>query len=754
VLVGGLRGSRSSSRDRVRPALLRHDVPLVIGFWVVAATGLSQVTGRVTDWFDMTDELRYERLAISIARTGSPLPRIHETVVRDLDQLYPLLIAPFFRHGTVSGDLHQAHIFGAWLMTSACIPAFLLARRVTGRTWAGWLIAIASLAIPWLIYSSFLLTETAAYPVFLWAMLAVQRAVALPSVRADLAAVLALTLAFFARTELLAFALVLPLAVLAAEFTAARGPLPRRSASALGRSLRTHPLLVAVYGSLAAAAAAFTALGGHVLGLSAYGQSVPTALLPAGFAQLSLGYVAQSAFGLGLLPFIVGFGWLLANAGLRATSRETQTFAFVGAATFTLLTLEVAKYSLGVGDVIYERFLFYFAPIMLLAFVCALLDRSWPRRCLLVPLGLVCAGFALQSQRAYTWRGGRVNPDTPISILYHPLVELGGSKPAMESMLVVAAALLSVLVLALGRRTEKGRAAAILIALAVGLLASETGYLYVRLFRTTGWSERPLTAPVPATLDWVDRTVGPNANVTVIPYPVSTDYFVNLDYWRDIEFWNKSVDRNVEYPDTGPYDFTGIWFPKLALTFDPRNGRANISPSDLVVQSVTDTRFQIAGNVQAQDNSANLIDADVPWRASFLTLHAYDDGWLKPHAPAIIRIFPSVGQRRPLTHYLYLQVWAPADIAERSFLVRSNLGAYRGAASGTHTTVVNSFPVCVPAAGYADVSVSSSADSAIPGDLSSLDGSLQTRTGSIYLADAAISNNLGGPCGDTGARHP
>src|SRR5262249_14665416 len=155
--------------------------------------------------------------------------------------LYPLLIAPLFSHGTVAFDIHQAHILDAWIMTSACIPAFLLARRVTGRTWAGWLLALASLTIPWLIYSSFLMTEVVAYPVFLWAFLAVQRTVAAPSVRADLVALVALAAAFLARTEFAGLIVVLPLAVVAAELTSpSTEPWRRRAAVGLRRSVRTH----------------------------------------------------------------------------------------------------------------------------------------------------------------------------------------------------------------------------------------------------------------------------------------------------------------------------------------------------------------------------------------------------------------------------------------------------------------------------------------------------------------------------------
>ena len=44
-------------------------VALFLG-WV-----LSLATTRVKNWFVMTDELYYERLAVSVAQTGSLLPR-------------------------------------------------------------------------------------------------------------------------------------------------------------------------------------------------------------------------------------------------------------------------------------------------------------------------------------------------------------------------------------------------------------------------------------------------------------------------------------------------------------------------------------------------------------------------------------------------------------------------------------------------------------------------------------------------------
>ena len=47
--------------------VLRLELP-VLAIWLVAGAGLAQVTQRVVDWFVMTDELLYERLAISVAQ--------------------------------------------------------------------------------------------------------------------------------------------------------------------------------------------------------------------------------------------------------------------------------------------------------------------------------------------------------------------------------------------------------------------------------------------------------------------------------------------------------------------------------------------------------------------------------------------------------------------------------------------------------------------------------------------------------------
>src|SRR6478735_7333096 len=250
-----------STLARVRNRLPMLPFLAVLAVWLAAGGIVSAFTSRVADWFVMTDELLYERLALSIARTHSPLPRVHTEVVSNINQLYPLVIAPVFRHGAILHGFHQAHVLNAFVMSSASIPAYLLARRLTSSKWLPFVVAVLTVTVPWITLSSFLLTEVVAYPAFVWALLAIQAAVARPSIGRDLLAVAAICVAVLARTQFYALAAVLP-AVLVADALVGRR---------LRTALREHIALVVVYvvGALAALALAAT---GHGL-LGTYSQT-------------------------------------------------------------------------------------------------------------------------------------------------------------------------------------------------------------------------------------------------------------------------------------------------------------------------------------------------------------------------------------------------------------------------------------------------------------------------------------------------
>ena len=83
-------------------------LPLVVLLWLALGSVLAVFTSKVADWFVMTDELLYERLAMSIARTHSPLPRVHtESGLEHQPALSRSLIAPVFRHGAILHGFHR-----------------------------------------------------------------------------------------------------------------------------------------------------------------------------------------------------------------------------------------------------------------------------------------------------------------------------------------------------------------------------------------------------------------------------------------------------------------------------------------------------------------------------------------------------------------------------------------------------------------------------------------------------------------------
>src|SRR5688500_20285349 len=101
-------------------------VGLIAGIALALGFVLSLATTRVKNWFVMTDELYYERLAVSVAQTGSLLPRLHGELVSNVNQLYPILIAPLYGDGNVPASFADAHRLNAFLIATAAIPVFLL----------------------------------------------------------------------------------------------------------------------------------------------------------------------------------------------------------------------------------------------------------------------------------------------------------------------------------------------------------------------------------------------------------------------------------------------------------------------------------------------------------------------------------------------------------------------------------------------------------------------------------------------------
>jgi len=701
----------------------------VLALWLGAGAIVSALTRRVADWFVMTDELLYERLALSIARTGSPLPRVHTEIVSNVNQLYPLLIARAFHgpDGIVHG-LHDAHVMNAFIMTSAAIPAYLLARRVTSNAWLPFVVALGTVAVPWIALSSFLLTEVAAYPAFVWAVLAIQASLDRPSWRTDVLAVLGVALAVFARTQFYALALVLPLAVLALGLLA-------RNVRA---TLRSHATLIVLYAVGILLAIVLQAAGHSILGL--YSQTAHGNPLPLDLVRSAPAHLAVVALGSGVLPFLLGGAWIVSN--IRASeSRERNAFAVLAALTIVILTVEVASFNLRFGGgLVRERYLFYLTPVLLTAFAAALTAARWPRWSLAAPLAILAVGFWQAPLPVFE----KLNVDTPASILDNWLLRTMHGIDGARGFLVLAAvvvALVYVEASVLLRRTTLAVGMSVVL---LGALVAETAYAFDRLFAVDGTSGLPLTLDQSPVFAWVDRTITTNSEAVFAPYPVIRhDYWANAGFWWDLEFWNKSVDREAARPQEFSVTPDGS-FPKIDLRFDPRTGLANYDVDSYIAQAENDARFHVAGRALTAERGVSIVFPSRPWRADWVSYGLYPDGWTKPATTARIRVFSAPGQKRSVTRSLSLNLASPEDAAPRRVTVESNTG--RHALTVGSSTVTQAVTVCVPARGHADVALRANVASPIEG-LPTTAAALSTpRDAGVLVDRVELDETLGASC--------
>jgi hypothetical protein len=708
--------------------------------WLALAGGLALLTSQIADWYVMTDELLYERLAISIANLGSPLPQIHGELIGNVNQLYPLLLAPLFHDRLVPPALLDAHVLNAFVMSSACLPTFLLARAVTESRRLPYLVAGLSVCIPWIPLSSMLMTEVVAYPAFVWAVLAAHRAALSPRARNDVVMVVALGVATLARTQFLVLFLVVPIAfyVHGLAFTEAPSRLSRTRLA--GRKLvESHRPLTAAYALLLVAAVVLLAVGRLSRVLGTYSVTAEGNVLPSGMGRSLLEHLAPLGLGLGILPFVLGVAWLFTNV-VQPRAREQHAFAAIAVVTFAVLLVEVTSYDLRFGQGrLHDRYLFYVVPLVLIAFAAALRAERRPHWSLFISGTLMAVAFL----RVPVVRYEKFNVDSPVAVLNDALLDAGGTVDGARVLLGLATIVLVLLYFFAGAFLRRAQLTIVVLVFAVGAVTTETALAFNRLLTVDGTSGRPITLEQGGVFDWIDRKVGPTAKVTMVPYPILYgDYWENVAYWWNVEFWNASVQRAATYEQA----FTGTpeTFPTTELTFDRTTGRANVSPSVYAVQGIAEARFRLAGAELGEDRGVALMAVDRPWRAAWLTFDLYRDGWTVPKFVGKIRVFAAPGQKESLMRFLTISVRGPNDVPPRPFRIDSNASNWAAEAGEQPTS--KQISVCVPARGFADVQVHAPHYSPIYGDPRSEASFVSyARSGGVLVTGIALADETT-PC--------
>ena len=688
--------------------LLRFWPGLVVGGIVLGAGGLSAAfAARATHWSVMSDELQTAKLATSIADGLAILPQIHGERYGTLgQQLYPLLLSPLFASLGVPAAVHAAHIANGFLLASAAVPAYLLARDVTGSRVAGCVTAGLTAFVPWLVLSATLLTENAAYPAFVWGVLLCHRALVRPSGWRDAAAVGGLLLVYLARTQLFVLAVAFPIALLGHELSYVRRESGQTRLRALGgaarRAVSSHLLLAGVYLLGLAGVAALGAAGrlGDVFGN--YVGTLHGGLLPPGIWTSAAAHIGNVVVALGIAPFLLATAWGVVTV-LHPQRREAHAFALLMLLVVPLLVFEVASFDLRYtpGGFIQDRYLFYVAPLLAVGASAALLERERRKQeaALVLASSAPFAGLAW----AASFAAGTVIFWASPASAFHPALDAvsGWVEFSADSLVlwagVAIAAALALLLLQAPPLTGLAAVGAAVCALG----AFEAVYVFDR------YAVPATTLPrsIPATrADWVDAADPGRRAVTLVPSP-----YLAPEFWWDTEFWNGTV-RYVLRVDGDP---TFTPFPSRPLSIDPGTGRLRRDlPSDLLVETSVETRFHLAGTrTLAAAPPLVLSHVERPYRAEWTTTGADPDGWARPDRPVTVRVFPARG---PGLYELAVTVSPPPGLQRPVSVRLQSRDAARVATLRPGGAQQTGILVCVPARHPGEATLTAAGGGSLP----------------------------------------
>jgi hypothetical protein len=614
------------ARAGVVPALIT--LALVSSLLHVAAGWL-----RATPVY-FSDEYMYAELGRSLAESGLPLVRGELAPFPAL--VYPLLTAPGWLLGDVELSYRVIQFFGAVAMSLACVPVFLLARRLGLRSGVALALAAFTVAVPDMVYAGWLLAETVAYPLALVAVAAAASALARPTRRNQLLFVALAAAATGTRAQFAVLFFVYPLAV------ALQGLAERRFRATVRDQALTLGLLVAAFAVMAV-------LGpSRLLGMyrDVLGADVSPLLLAERMGSNALVLAYASAWL--LLPgAALGFGLALA----RPTSRLERAFAAFAVPLVIALLVEASLFA--TPDHVQERYAFYSLPLLALAFG-LYASRGWPLRLVHAALAavLLCVA-ALAPLTPYTAGDGKTH--SALLLAVGRLEALVGDSAGAALLAAALAGILLLIAIASSFRPPLGTPLVLVLALAfAGAGAAGATSFDLRN------ADLLRAAQLPPDPSWVDHAADGDVTMLRTPGGVRTEALEQL-------FWNPSVDRVALLPHAPQLD--AFHADEAAVARDGTiliGGRPADEPL-LVETRQSWVELSAARRVAATDGYALWEPAGRP-RLSLLLAGRYSDGWLAPGGD--VTVWPARADDR-VEGRLTLQLSAPDAVREMTFTFRS-----------------------------------------------------------------------------------
>jgi glycosyltransferase involved in cell wall biosynthesis len=487
-------------------------------FSAVFRYGLSR---RVVAPWIMVDELIYSELAKSFSETGHFL-------IRDVHHgaygfVYPALIAPAWRvFSSVPDAYAAAKAIGSVVMSLAAVPAYFLARRVV-RPVPALLAAALSVAVPSMMYTGTLMTETVFYPVFVCVALALMLMLERPTALRQLVLLALCLFAFVTRPQavvLVAAAATAPLLLMWFD----------------RRRLRMLRDFAPMYGVLAGGAVVVTivqiARGRSLFDLLGSYSVTGDAHYPVDqVLKWLLYHVADLDLYLGIVPFAA---LLLLAMCARQQDRQLRVFLAAALPLTIWLLVEVATFASAWSPRVQERNLFYVAPLFLTALV-AWIERGLPRPTRAAAAAAIVAAALPGALPYHRLIDASAESDT-LALL--PLWWLQQTVITMDTVAITVVA--ASIVVAIAFLTVSPRYALLLplVVLAWFAFATERIERFDHGFpkASIGALYQGITVPK---RDWIDRAVGREADVAFV-FSGARPTEQPLTLWEN-EFFNRSV---------------------------------------------------------------------------------------------------------------------------------------------------------------------------------------------------------------------
>ena len=589
-----------------RPARFAHARGLALArvtplHWLGAIVAASFVARTLSGWLRASpvyfpDEYIYSELGRSIADHGRPL--IRGTSAHFPALLQPVLTAPAWLVDDVETSYRLVQLMGAFAMSLAAVPVYLLARRVGLGAWLALGAAALALAVPDLLYATWILADPFAYPLALAALAAGVATLGRPSRSAQLAFVVFAGLATLARVQFV----VLPICFLVAAL--AVGLKERRVRAALAEQRLTFGLFALALVPLVIAGPS---------GLLGYYHGV----LDLHLNVLSIGKWAAAD----TMLVLYSCGWILAPgaaigivlAVARPRSRHEVAFGCFALLFSAAVLFQAGLYAANGAERIQERYFFYVLPLAFVAFG-LFATRGWPHR---VPHALLALGLIALSARiplaGFSASDGKSN--SPLLFAAGELENLLGDTGLASLTIAVAAALLALTAALLGFRPRLATPIAVSLALGACVLSSAGAMAYDHAL-----AHRVRMNVVPGNPSLADAARLGDA--VLVQSPLGDRGFATEEL-----FWNRSVDRLALLPGAPPPDAFAT--DRIEIASDGSllvHGRPLTQPL-LVDAFGATTRFRGAREV-GRTRLYRLVRPEGRPRLALYAPGRYFDGWL------------------------------------------------------------------------------------------------------------------------------